>query len=347
MALAYKPYLGCLRNNAYPSELARRRDDFVYPLDGALDPFETDWIALLESKARRREPGKPQVVAAPPMLHIRTRSSHTDEVVALAVSAARIMGLNVELARAGATGHDIGHTPLGHSGERLIAKLTNRPFSHSTFGAVIAQHIERKGEGLHLTHQTLACIAHHDDDPASYPPNSPFELDLIWWADKTAFIAADPNDIERIGFGDTRTMREMARALGSNQREIVDNCRLALIKESAEHGTVSFSTSQTAQDFHAFKDWLYENIYHQIDWSEQERIMRMAYDYIGEAPFFHGCNPAILLALMSDPELYRLGELLDKGENPCEDFLAQTDAGEIAPYIRGREIDFIDPDLDW
>lgn len=342
--ILYKDYLDHL---AYPSEQACRRDGFTYPLDGAMDPFAIDCLAMEESKAVRRLPHKTQVFPDPPNPYIRTRRSHTDEVGALAVSIASVLGLNVELCRAIAIGHDIGHTPYGHYGESVIAELAKSRFTHSTFGVIIAQRIERKGEGLHLTHQTLAGIECHDDNPTTYPSSCPQEYHVVYWADKIAYVAADLNDIERVGFGDIVEMRTMAKPLGNNQREIVDRCRLALVKESADKGTVSFTTSQVAQDFSTLKAWLYENIYQQIDWSSQGQLIRRTHRFLKQCAGFDGYNPAILIALMTDRELSQLQGLFSSTPFPSSSILEDFGVGEIMPYIRGQAINLTNPDLDW
>jgi len=135
--------------------------------DYNIDPLLKDYFKILESKALRRLNYKTQVWTCPTInYNIRTRRIHTDEVEATAIKIASMLNnkgfeINLNLCMAGALGHDIGHTPYGHEGERVLSKLEGKEFKHYIFSVIVAQSIERKGKGLNLTAATLETILNH------------------------------------------------------------------------------------------------------------------------------------------------------------------------------------------
>src|SRR3989344_6285395 len=144
---------GCLAHKMTVS--GRRRNQSTE----AGNSFTNDEAALLESKAWRTLAHKTEVFTRPENALIRTRQAHVLEVVAVSVRASEKLGLNTELVRAAAIGHDIGHVPFGHQGESWMAKAMGRPeFCHEVMGPIIAQKIERRGQGLNLCHETLEAM---------------------------------------------------------------------------------------------------------------------------------------------------------------------------------------------
>jgi len=200
-------FFGCLRDLAAPATSAVRRVERDYDGDGlligAVDPFMIDAaLKLMPSRGLRRSARHTQVVPDPTNLHIRTRRSHTDEVCSIAVTLAFALGANPWLCLAGALGHDIGHTPLGHTGEMFLAKKTGRPFRHEVFGLVVTQHIERSGHGLNLTKQTLQAMHRHSRGAKELVVgNLSIEEAIVMFADKIAYLFADYNDIIRLQKG--------------------------------------------------------------------------------------------------------------------------------------------------
>ena len=143
---------GCL-SSLKTTESRRRRvpEEDEDPLTVA-NRFVSDEAKLLSSKAYRVLGDKTQVFTFPKTPLIRTRKTHVMEVAACSAITSELLGLNTDLVRAAAIGHDIGHVPFGHQGEAWMAKAMGRPgFCHEIMGPVIAQKVERKGTGLNLT----------------------------------------------------------------------------------------------------------------------------------------------------------------------------------------------------
>ena len=142
---------GCL-SHLKTTESRRRRKEDEDPLN--VSAFIKDEDKLLSSKSVRLLGRKTQVFTDAKKL-TRTRDAHVKEVVARSVTISDILGLNTDLVRAAVWGHDMGHGPFGHQGEAWLAKAMGRPFCHEVMGPIIAQKIERKGQGLNLNWHTL------------------------------------------------------------------------------------------------------------------------------------------------------------------------------------------------
>ncbi|HEX8931769.1 MAG TPA: HD domain-containing protein, partial [Patescibacteria group bacterium] len=160
---------------------------------------------------------KTQVFTFPNTL-VRNRQKHTFEVAACAMVLAEILGLNTSLTAAAAYGHDIGHVPFGHQGESWMKKAMNRPeLCHEIIGVVIAQKIERKGQGLNLTKHTLEAMMGHSGSMSKKSMSQ--EAWVLRYADKFAYIFHDINDIMgRMKYQAPRELLDLANEFGSNQR---------------------------------------------------------------------------------------------------------------------------------
>lgn len=353
-----KKYLGCLSDKAFnPKKSRGRRHKKKYDKDdaeyyGVLNPYRLDAKKLRNSKGYRRNGTKTQVYSLPANPHVRTRLIHTEEVVATAVTIAEILGLDIPLVTAIAIGHDIGHTPYGHLGERFLSRMTEREFRHEVMGVVIAQHIERKGMGINLTFETLEGILNHSRGKRALivDPSLPLEYTVVMYADKITYTFSDFNDASRYGYLDRekhRADRELWKSLGNDQRSRTMNCVKALIKESAAKDTVSFSDSETALRYSRLRDWMYQKIYGEMNWKIQETILEQAYEFFAKDRFFEGCDPAIPLALLSDREVDMIGDILRSGKRLDIDGIKGFGIMEIIPHIRWKNVDPFDPDLGW
>src|SRR3990167_654868 len=174
---------GCL-SSLKTTESRRRRvpEEDEDPLTVA-NRFVSDEAKLLSSKAYRVLGDKTQVFTFPKTPLIRTRKTHVMEVAACSAITSELLGLNTDLVRAAAWGHDIGHVPFGHQGESWMAKAMGQPeFCHEAMGVIVAQKIERRGRGLNLCHETLECMYRHSGNTAK--DGMPAEAWILRYMDK-------------------------------------------------------------------------------------------------------------------------------------------------------------------
>jgi dGTPase len=140
------------------TSLGRKRPE---PLDEVRPIFQHDRDRILHSKSFRRLAGKTQVFLAPEGDHYRTRLTHTLEVSQIARTIARALRLNESLVEAIVMGHDLGHTPFGHAGERVLAKLIPGGFHHGRQSIRVVDVLENDGRGLNLTAEVRDGILRH------------------------------------------------------------------------------------------------------------------------------------------------------------------------------------------
>ncbi|MBQ3061326.1 MAG: deoxyguanosinetriphosphate triphosphohydrolase [Lachnospiraceae bacterium] len=155
--------------------------------------YQRDRDRILHCKAFRRLMHKTQVFLHPEGDHYRTRLTHTLEVSQNARTIARALKLNEDLAEAIALGHDLGHTPFGHAGERALNEISKTDFCHSDQSVRVVEILEKHGEGLNLTWEVRDGIRNHRTSgrPAT------LEGKIVRLSDKIAYINADIDDAIR------------------------------------------------------------------------------------------------------------------------------------------------------
>lgn len=155
--------------------------------------FQRDIDRIIHSKAFRRLKHKTQVFLEPEGDHYRTRMTHTIEVSRIARTIARGLRLNEDLAEAAAYGHDLGHTPFGHAGERVLNEILPGGFAHNEQSLRVVDRLEKEGEGLNLTYEVRrGILCHTGPDRAET-----LEGQLLRLADKIAYINHDIDDAIR------------------------------------------------------------------------------------------------------------------------------------------------------
>ncbi len=337
-----------LSNKAFNSlnSLGRRFDNDIDLKYGFLDPFFLDREKIRLIKSYRRLADKTQVF--PPDLHsnVRNRLIHTNDVVNLASIYANILGLNVYLTEAIAHGHDIGHTPFGHLGERLICDLSGKKFAHHVMSVVVAQKIERKGLGLNLSYETLEGILNHSRGAGDMKINSSIseESNLVMFSDKIAYTFSDLNDALRVGYISESKLPRIVKHFGKNQRERISNISYDFIKECSEEGKISFSKSETSKKFADLRSWMYENVYFTLDvedyrikiYNELKNVSLFISDY-----YKGNINPFLAIACMTDSEVRKFSTHLNNGE------IKDLNYGfiEIISSLQNKEINIFDPDF--
>jgi len=174
--------------------------------DDVRPAFQRDRDRIIHSKAFRRLKHKTQVFFAPTGDHYRTRLTHTLEVSQIARTIAKVLRLHEELTEAIALGHDLGHTPFGHAGERIIDRLMPGGFSHYEQSLRIVDLLENDGRGLNLTWEVRDGIAKHSKGKSGAPVGmsaalraSTVEGQIMRVADLIAYVNHDIDDAIRAG----------------------------------------------------------------------------------------------------------------------------------------------------
>ena len=176
------------------SSNSRGRDRREEPCD--IRPvFQRDRDRIIHSKSFRRLKHKTQVFLTPKGDHYRTRLTHTLEVSQNARTIARALRMNESLVEAIALGHDLGHTPFGHAGERTLNRLCEGGFAHNVQSVRVVELLEKKGRGLNLTWETRDGILNHG---TAGTPHT-LEGKIVRFSDKIAYINHDIDDAIRAG----------------------------------------------------------------------------------------------------------------------------------------------------
>ncbi len=157
--------------------------------------FCRDRDRIIHSKSFRRLKHKTQVFISVYNDHFRTRLTHTLEVSQIARTISRALGLNEDLTEAIAMGHDLGHTPFGHSGERALDALNPSGFKHNEQSLRVVDVLEKDGDGMNLTYEVRDGILNHSGDN----PAATNEGMVIKYADRFAYINHDIDDAIRVG----------------------------------------------------------------------------------------------------------------------------------------------------
>ncbi len=240
---------------AFSSESkGRRRDE---PQDDLRPVFQRDRDRILHSKSFRRLKDKTQVFITPDGDHYRTRMTHTLEVSQNARTIAKALRLNEDLTEAIALGHDLGHTPFGHAGERVLDRLCPGGFDHAGQSVRLAELLEKDGQGLNLTWEVLDGFANHQTD--GHPAT--LEGRIVRYSDKIAYFHHDMDDAIRGGIlTDADVPEEIACVLGHTMEERLDTYVHDIISNSMGKPILEMS-APVEKAYRQFRDFMFENVY--------------------------------------------------------------------------------------
>lgn len=275
--------------------------------------FRTDYHNIICSKSFRRLLNKTQVFSVSTNPLISNRMTHSIECYLLAEIIVKMLGLNHYLSSTIGIGHDIGHAPFGHLGERMITKLSGQKFRHEIFGVILLEDIENFGLGLNLSREILKGINNHSrgSDNLTIDQNLPLEFSVVVLADKISYLFSDIEDCLKVGFLNKRNLPSYYFKLGENKKQRIYNCLKAIQKESLECGMIKFQDTPEAILFEKMKKWMYENVYFIIDEQLQRKEMEIAMEKAwGKITKFceqkPELSPVFITAIMTDMEIFQL-----------------------------------------
>ena len=209
---------------------------------------------------------KTQVFLAPEIEHYRTRLTHTLEVTQIARTITRALSLNEDLCEAAALGHDLGHTPFGHIGEKALQRYCLPEFTHYSQSLRVVEKLER----LNLTWEVRDGILNHQGEHLA----STLEGRIVKFADRIAYINHDIDDAVRAGIlSESDIPEKLHKILGANHSARINTMVMSVVRASAGKNTIAMEAEiKAATD--ELREFLFENVYYNAHvLSEEERAM--------------------------------------------------------------------------
>ena len=219
--------------------------------------FQRDRDRILYSKSFRRLKDKTQVFLSPEGDHYRTRMTHTLEISQNARTIAKALRLNEDLAEAIALGHDLGHTPFGHAGERALNDVCPFGFKHNEQSLRIVEKLENYGQGMNLTWEVRDGILNHEMDLRP----STLEGRVVRLSDKIAYMHHDMDDAIRGGIlVESDIPSNLAKVIGHSNREWIDTFIHDIISVSMDTDDIRMS-DEVYDAFHKLRKFMFERVY--------------------------------------------------------------------------------------
>ena len=241
--------------------------------------FQRDRDRILHSKSFRRLKDKTQVFLTPEGDHYRTRLTHTLEVSQNARTIAKALQLNEDLVEAIALGHDLGHTPFGHAGERALNQICPYGFSHSEQSVRTVDVLEKGGIGLNLTYEVRDGIRNHQTS------GEPLTLEgkIVRFSDKIAYIHHDMDDAIRGGILTEKDVpKEIGDVIGYTTGERLDHFIHDLVTNSQGKNDIMMS-EPVAKAMKDLRRFMFENVYTnknaKSEEAKAEMLMATLYEY--------------------------------------------------------------------
>ena len=297
----------------------RRKEE---PQDEIRTVYQRDRDRIVHSKSFRRLKQKTQVFIAPVSDHYRTRLMHTLEVSQLSRTVSTALALNDDLTEAIALGHDLGHTPFGHAGEKVLNEICPFGFRHYEQSVRVVERLEKDGKGLNLTWEVRDGIRNHQWNLRP----STLEGQIVRYCDKIAYINHDIDDAERAGLmTETDIPDSIRKNLGASPKERLDRMMHDIIYSSMDRDEVRMS-EETERWMVALRTFMYENLYSNNKAKEEEKkvpfMLKNLYRYYEEQ-------------IGEMPDEYR--RLIEEGEAPeravCDYISGMTDSYALDLFV--------------
>lgn len=257
--------------------------------------FQHDRDRILHCKSFRRLKHKTQVFLAPEGDHYRTRLTHTLEVSQIARTVARALLLNEDLTEAITLGHDLGHTPFGHAGERVLNSLCSTGFHHVRQSLRVVEKLEKDGCGLNLTAEVRDGILYHSKGNGPLQGEGvaqarTLEGQIVRFADIIAYVNHDLDDALRSGIVQLEDVpADFLQRIGASHSQRINSLVWDLIDHSQQGGELSISLSPEMLSLITdLRTWLYDHVYRvsqvQDDFDKAGRLLSELYGYFSEKP---------------------------------------------------------------
>lgn len=284
--------------------------------------YQRDRDRILHCKSFRRLKHKTQVFLTPKGDHYRTRLTHTLEVAQTARTIARALRLNEDLTEAIALGHDLGHTPFGHAGERALNQVCSEGFAHNEQSVRIVERLEKGGKGLNLTWEVRDGILNHQ---MSGKPST-LEGMVVRYSDKIAYINHDVDDAIRAGvIREDEIPRTYTDILGHSTRERLNTMIHDIVNNSQEQPKIRMS-EDVEFAFRGMRKYMFENVYTNPkakgEEKKAENILKELFRYYMDHP-----------ELLSNEYIERMWQTGETQERSVCDYIAgMTDQYAIAKF---------------
>lgn len=279
----------CERERTYLSEFAclsentKGRERLNAPCTTRTE-FQRDRDRIIHSKAFRRLMHKTQVFLSPEDDHYRTRLTHTLEVTQIARTIARGLRLNEDLTEAAALGHDLGHTPFGHAGERVLQECFSPDFTHYKQSLRVVDILEKGGEGLNLTYEVRDGILNH----AGANQASTLEGRIVKFADRIAYINHDIDDAIRAKILSHEDIpADIRELLGRTHSERISTLVNDIVTTSMGQSDIMM-TPEIGGAMKELREFLFKRVYHNPKAKGEETramdMLRRMYEYFVKHP---------------------------------------------------------------
>ena len=292
-----------IANHISPDILYKR----IYPREEDIRGcFFRDVTAIIHSYPYRRLKHKTQVFFAPHNDHICTRMEHVMHVATISVTICKALGLDTDLAWAISVGHDLGHTPFGHTGESIISEYLKEQggFCHEVYSLRVVDHLINNGKGLNLSYGVRDGIINHCGEkfeqylePAAQPcvPEEvhsrsfypcTWEGIAVRMSDKIAYLGRDLEDAMRLGLVRREEIPEIViRTLGVENSSLINTMVYDVVESTHKVGKIGFS-DPVYEALVSLKKFNYEHIYHSQELIKyHQRIQRLIdtlWEYLSE-----------------------------------------------------------------
>ncbi|MBE6827222.1 MAG: deoxyguanosinetriphosphate triphosphohydrolase [Ruminococcaceae bacterium] len=276
--------------------------------------FQRDRDRIIHSNAFRRLKHKTQVFLSPEGDHYRTRLTHTLEVSQIARTISRGLGLNEDLTEAIALGHDLGHTPFGHAGERALDEVMTGGFRHYEQSLRVADKLEKNGRGLNLTYEVRDGIPCHTEGKEAETR----EGRVVKLADRIAFLNHDIDDAIRAGvLSESDIPKSISDVLGERKAKRINTLVLSAINSGAENIALEASVQEPFDELHAF---MYKNVYTNAACKGEEKKAEALIKTLFE---YYSVHPDKL------PELYQTVVNSEGAERAACDYVSSMSDGYV------------------